>query len=335
MPYNLPVLKELAIAGYKITVVHDTVKKLTPFTPPDIEYVNFFPKENFTKIELKRLAVKLMPSFLFVCDRTNSIYNCTAVFMRKKFHIPVIVGCDAQWHGGKQLINILTFRLYRKRYYSNILVAGFRQFEYAKKLGFANNKILWPMLSADNEVFSRININIDRFSNSKNILYVGRFAEVKGLRYLVESWNKIIDKKGFTLTLVGNGPLKDKLNIPNDIIIHDFMNQNELAEMALKSTCFVLPSIFEPWALVIHEFAAAGMPLIVTSACGATQHFVINNYNGFIVEPANVEALSQALEKIILMDNETLIQFSKRSRELSQSINPKMVSAALLSVIDI
>ncbi|HZK96175.1 MAG TPA: glycosyltransferase family 4 protein [Prolixibacteraceae bacterium] len=333
MPHHIPVLKELVQSGYNVTVVHVSLKKLTPYQIPFLENVNFLNKEEFTQKMLNKLAIELKPSVLFVCDRTNAIYNITALLLRKRFNTPVICGCDTQWRGGKQWANVFTAWFRHNRYYSHMLVAGMRQFEYAKKLGFENSKIIWPLYSADLNKFNKIEIDVKRFSGSKNILFVGRFAEVKGLNILLSAWSSIQDKKGTTLTLIGSGPLKGKLSYSSDVVVHEFMSQSELLEISSKASCFVLPSIFEPWALVIHEFAAAGLPMIVTSSCGATIHFVLNNYNGFVVESDNVEELKNALIRIIDSDANQLFEFGKRSRELSKSITPKMVAAALLSVV--
>ena len=332
MPYNIPVLQEFVNAGYKVTVVHDGSKKLTPYQPPLIKNVQYFFKESFTQDSLNKLSIELKPSVVFISDRTNAIYNKTAILIRNRFDTPVISGCDSQWTGGKQWLNVLTSFFRHKRYYSHMLVAGMRQFEYAKKLGFKNSKIIWPLYSADTLKFNSIKLETNRFIGKKNILFVGRFAKVKGLNYLLEAWSGIQDKKGTTLTLIGNGPMKDKLSYPKDVNLREFCSQDELIEIAANASCLVLPSIFEPWALVIHEFAAAGLPLIVTSTCGASAHFVLNNYNGYIVEPGNIIELQKALVKIIESDENQLLEFGKRSRELSLSITPKMVAGAILSV---
>ncbi|MBN2611620.1 MAG: glycosyltransferase family 4 protein [Bacteroidales bacterium] len=334
MPYNIAVLEEITKQGFGITVIHDTKKKLTPYVPPAIENVTFDSNEKYSKKQLAELALSLNPGMVYVSDRTNAKYNYVCILLRKRKNIPVISGCDSQWKGGRQWFNVFTSWFRHKRFFSHMLVAGMRQFEYAKKLGFGNEKILWPLYSANNEVFMNIAIKEERFKHPRKFLFAGRFAKVKGLDILLEAWNSIIDKRGATLTLVGNGPLKNKFNYPKDVIIHNFMNQKELGELAACSSCFILPSVFEPWALVIHEFAAAGMPLIVTGVCGATPHFVINNYNGLVINPNSVDELKSAIEKIIAMPDQQLFDFALRSRELSMSINPRMVAHAITSVLN-
>jgi glycosyltransferase involved in cell wall biosynthesis len=334
MPYNVAVLKELASQGFFITVLHNTERTLTPFSPPLIENVSFLQNETISRKQLTEMALALRPCLVYVSDRTIAKYNYTAVVLRKKLQIPVISGFDSQWRGGKQWINVLTSWFRHKRFFSHVLIAGMRQFEYAKRLGFRNDRILWPLNSANIEIFLKIPINQNRFIGKRNFIFVGRFAKVKGLEVLLKAWADITEKNGSTLTLIGNGPLKDQLRYPPDVIIHDFMNQDSLAEVASQASCFILPSTFEPWALVIHEFAAAGLPLIVTSACGAAPHFVINNFNGFIVKPNHVSELKDAIEKIIRISDDKLQTFSLRSRELSKGITSKMVAYAITSILD-
>jgi glycosyltransferase involved in cell wall biosynthesis len=333
MPYNIPVLKVLAASGYNVVVIHDTVKRQTPYEPPFMEGVTFYSKDTINQFQLNALAIELSPSLVYVADRTNPKYNKTATLLRRQYGTPVIIACDTQWRGGRQWLNVLTSFFRHKIYYSHILVAGLRQFEYAKRLGFNNNKVLWPMNSADVELFKKVPICREKFDLPRNLLFVGRFAEAKGIRTLLKAWEKIGDKKGATLTLVGNGPLKDTLVFPADVNVMGFKSQAELIEIASKTSCFILPSVFEPWALVLHEFAAAGLPLIATSACGASHQFVINNYNGFMVEPNDVEDLIRSIKKIIDMDSERLFQFATNSKSLSNAITPELVGSAILSVL--
>lgn len=43
------------------------------------------------------------------------------------------------------------------------------------------------------------------------------------------------------------------------------MPQEELAEELEKAGAFILPSVTEPWALVIHEAACAGLPILASA----------------------------------------------------------------------
>ena len=61
---------------------------------------------------------------------------------------------------------------------------------------------------------------------------------------------------------------------------------------------------------------------------------VIDGFNGYKVKPGNTVQLKQAIEKIISMKEEKLIQFSINSRQLSQSILPALGAANLIGLIN-
>ncbi|EKB49140.1 glycosyltransferase [Cecembia lonarensis] len=329
MPYNIPVIIELVKLNAEILFVHDDVKKLTPYVPPILDGVEYFKKSDLNQRSLELLVHGFNPDIIYISDRTIAMYNKIGIVYNGK--IPVISGNDTPWYGGKQWLNVVTSWFRHKRFFSHMLVAGIRQFEYAKKLGFANDKIIWPMYSADVKTFKQIPLGISRFEEAKDILFVGRFNKVKGINYLLDGWRQIENKNGAKLHLVGNGTYLDKLELPNDIVIHTFSNQEYLAELAFKCKAFILPSIFEPWGVVVHEFAAAGMPLIISDVCGASPHFLKNNYNGFSIKAHSSSDVQAALSKIFSLNPKQLSEMGKKSRELSQSISPKLVAAAILS----
>src|SRR5690606_10461887 len=134
--------------------------------------------------------------------------------------------------------------------------------------------------------------------------------------YLINAWEMIPNKKGWTLTLIGAGPLKEKLSARKDVIVKDYMEQDLLIKEVENSGCFILPSILEPWAVVIHEFACAGLPIIATNVCGATPYFVIDGYNGASIKPKSIDAIKEAMQMVINSSDKELFSMSLKSRLL-------------------
>ncbi|MDR1583281.1 MAG: glycosyltransferase [Prevotellaceae bacterium] len=93
------------------------------------------------------------------------------------------------------------------------------------------------------------------------------------------------------------------------------------------------PSVFEPWALVLHEAVAAGLPVLSSEVCGAVPYFVIHNFNGFTFLSKNVIAIEKALLSIVNSDEIKLLEMSHNSRKLSERITPKIVAKTFLSVL--
>jgi len=302
--------------------------------PENIENLITYRLKNFSRTAFLKRIIEINPDMMVVAGWAVRDFVWAAKQIRKKLNIPVVSYSDTQWRGTwKQKVNCLISPWYLKKAFSHIWVAGVYQYEYARKLGFAKNQIIYNSLSCDIELFKNVSLNHKATDYPKNFLFIGRFVAVKGLDFLMDAWHQISDKKGWTLTLVGDGPLKKQYQNKDDVIVKDFMLQTELIKEIEQAGCFILPSVFEPWALVIHEAAVAGLPIIATDVCGATPHFVINGYNGFKVQ-ANTASIKNALESIMAMDTKQLIRFSHNSRILAESITPELGAAQLMSILN-
>lgn len=275
------------------------------------------------------------PDILVTAGWAVPVYNWICKQLIKSHNIPIVAVSDTPWYGTiKQRINAFISPFHVKTMFTHIWVAGIRQYDYARKLGFSNQQIIFNSLSAENYIFNQVNIEVKKFNYPKNFVYVGRLINIKGLRNLAIAWSSISDKKGWTFTLIGNGEMKEELIMDGNFIVKDYLPQDLLVDEMQNSGCFVLPSLKEPWAIVLHEAAAAGLPIICTETCGAAPHFVINNYNGYRVCDNSVMDLQIKLERIINMSDDDLVDFCNRSRELSIAINPQIQTASLLQLLD-
>ncbi|MCA0132443.1 glycosyltransferase family 4 protein [Winogradskyella alexanderae] len=331
MPHQLISIKEILTT--EGVTVHSFSYKEPHTTPYRLKNLKTYRLKDLSRQQFLKKLMKINPELIVVAGWAVSDFVWVAKKVRKKLNIPIVSYSDTQWQGTiKQKINCLISPWHLKKAFSHIWAAGIYQYEYARKLGFAKPKIITNALSCDVQLFSEVSIKTKRKTYPKNFLFIGRFVPVKGLNLLIKAWNQISDKKGWTLTLVGDGPQKNKIYNLEDVILKNYMTQKEIREEFEQAGCFILPSIYEPWALVIHEAAVAGLPIIATNVCGAAPHFIITGYNGYKVQPS-VEDIKTAMENIMALTTEQLLEFSKNSRKLSSSITPELGAAQLLSVI--
>lgn len=305
---------------------HDNLSDSRNFTA--LHYKAFTKKEILKKIEL------YAPNIIVTAGWMIPEYNWVCKQMKENTNIPVVAMSDTPWYGTfKQKINTILSPFHVKKAFTHLWVAGLYQYDYARKLGFANDKIIYNCLSANTDLFAAIDIKkkIEKFP--KNFLYIGRYTEVKGLRNLMIAWSAIEDKKGWTFTLIGNGEMREELIKDGNFIVKDYLHQDELVKELAETGCFVLPSLHEPWALVLHEAAAAGIPIICTKTCGAAPHFVIDHYNGFKVENDSIASLTEAMKKIIETEVSELVEYSYNSRKLSTAISPAKSAANLMQLV--
>ena len=139
--------------------------------------------------------------------------------------------------------------------------------------------------------------------NEKVLHYSGRLADVKNIISVIKAISKI-NYNNITLFITGGGiqekeikKIANELNIK--IIITGFINnQKELFKHYFLADAFILPSIYEPWGLVVNEAMYAGMLIIVSNICGCSLDLVKDDKNGYLINPESIEDIKNKIEKV-------------------------------------
>ena len=95
-----------------------------------------------------------------------------------------------------------------------------------------------------------------------------------------------------------------------------------------------MPSRFEPWGVVVHEFAASGFPLLLSNQVGAKEQFLQEGKNGFEFKSECVSDIKQALKNIINSSETELVEMSAYSNKLSKIISPTTWINSLLKMAE-
>jgi glycosyltransferase involved in cell wall biosynthesis len=90
-----------------------------------------------------------------------------------------------------------------------------------------------------------------------------------------------------------------KLGICNNVEFLGSMAIESLALEYAKATCLVLPSVSEPWGLVVNEALSYGCPVVVSNVCGCVPELVRFGITGFDFEVGDVGGLAAFLLKIV------------------------------------
>jgi len=341
MPYNLSGIEALIkISNVRVHIVHYPSTKEFPYEFLSDQNITYYSIKDNSRIELIKLIEKLKPRFIFITGWGNKEYLAVAKYARSKA-IPVITGCDTQWRGDLRQIIAMTFSgILIRKYFDYIMIPGFYQYEYARLLGFNRSRILHPVYTCNLELFNEIFVKyqVEKLcSYPKNILYVGRFEHVKGLNILIDAFLKIEEKNGWTLTIAGDGSLKDeivkRIGGRSDIILKEYIHQEGMSDIIRNSGVFCLPSHYEPWGVVLHEFAAAGLILLASDICGSSSAFIKEEFNGFTFRSGNVLSLREKIIRIMEMSDEQKIIFSERSNKLAQVITPELYASNFIKFL--
>jgi glycosyltransferase involved in cell wall biosynthesis len=336
--YQIPIFEEYTKRyGAFVHVVSWDKNKLKPYTPPILDNVIYYKRSEYTKEGLKILAATIDPDIIYISGWMDRGY-LAVVKKFIKIGVPVVTGFDDQWKGNlRQRIASFLFPFIRKNYFSHAWVTGPYQYEYARRFGFKNNEIIFNLLSCNTQLFNRgiQNLKTKAEDYPKTFLYVGNFRHVKGTDILVEAFKEYQQKYNgnWKLICVGNGEMQSLLESVQDVEIIGFTSQNELVEITKRAGAFILPSRSEQWGVVVHEFAAAAMPLILSENVGAKPEFFIENYNGLSYADNSPTNLAKKMFIMSTKDSTELVEMSKNSCLLSQKITPQISAASFLSLV--
>ena len=335
MGYTIAVLKALSALGFELHVVHWDKRKLTDYKRPQLPNTTFYPRSTMTPKNIAQLARSLDPAITVVSGIQDKGYLGPALMLRRMKKI-VVSGFDTKWSGGikHSLAGFFgRFGLF-KLFFSHAWIPGPQQYEFVRRIGFKDQEIVSDLYSADTSAYSAQEVRFREKKADKyprQFLFVGRLEPEKGLSTLKEAWLKLGDHRGdWQLLLVGSGSLESSLVGVPGLTAQGFMQPSELVSVVANTGCFVLPSSSEPWGVVVHEFAAAGLPLILSSEVGSARTFLIPGLNGYSFKSGDVESLSQALLQVIRQSDSTLFGFGQASSDLARRITPS-TSAANLS----
>jgi glycosyltransferase involved in cell wall biosynthesis len=336
--YFLASVKKIALhKDIEVHIIRWPLNKEAPFEFSFPENVKIYDRKHYKSDKaLLDHIVSVNPSILYCSGWVDKGY--LKVCKQYKNKIPVIVGFDNQWKGSfKQYLAAFISPFKILNHFSHCWVPGELQEEYALRLGFKKANILTGFYSCDFDFF--YNQYLVNKQNKESLfptrfIFVGRYFEFKGIKDL---WNAFVELHNETpneweLWCLGTGDIEP---IVHPKIRHfGFVQPKDLPAFIKDTGVFILPSHFEPWGVVVHEFAAAGFPIICSDQVGARTTFVENNYNGYIYESGNIEALKRAMKEVINADSAKLLDLGEKSVEKAKQITPEIWAKQLISLIE-
>lgn len=123
------------------------------------------------------------------------------------------------------------------------------------------------------------------------LLYVGQISYRKGIPFLLAA----VRNQSVSLLMVGPVVAPELLeDLPSNVEYRGAVGHDELPRYFASSDALVVPSVEDAFALVIAEALGAGVPVVATSATGASSLIRVAE-DGQVVAPADVNALRAAL----------------------------------------
>lgn len=317
--------------GGEFTVVAKRENPDAPFDFRDEQGITIRGLDEFSGNQLLDFCKTEQPDILYITGWTEKQYLTVAKHFKDN-NIPVICGgVDNKWINTlRQKIGAVYFKMLLKDRFSHIWIPGKPQHSFAEHLGFAPDEILTGLYSADMELFSQHDPATASRQFAKRFIFVGRYVEEKGLDELWQAFTAFHKSyPEWELWCFGDGPLMKEAPVHPNIQHHGFVQPEELRALTRQPGVFVLPSLKEPWGVVMHEFAAAGFPIICSDRVGAASAFLDEDKNGFMFEAGNANQLKACMEKMAQKTGEELQDMQSQSQALAEVITPQKWSETL------
>lgn len=159
-----------------------------------------------------------------------------------------------------------------------------------------------------------------------NLLFVGHYRPRKGVDYLVDAFSRL-RADNTVLHLVGRMEdsryferlvaIAKAKGVEDRVIFHGQVDSDRLAYLYSQADVFVFPSLWEGFGIVLLEAMSYGLP-IVASNVSAIPELVEDGENGFLVPPADPQALASAIARLV-EDSELRKKMGQRGYRMAAS----------------
>jgi len=313
-----------------INVIHFTQKNNLWLNSNESLYSRKCINDFKSNIDFLDFCKRLNPKAIFVSGRMNKKYLFIAKKLKKEVKIVTVQDTPIDSSLKQKIISFFSKQLYHN-YFNEFWGVGTLQVAFALKIGFDIKKIHQGFYVC-NEIFYKHEIQ-ENENNYLKILYVGRLVEEKNILNLSRKIEEINIKTNskHELLIIGDGILKEKLSKNKSCKILGVKGELEIIAIAKKCDLFCLPSLYEPWGVVIHEMSSLGLPILCSNNCGAGLDLVVNGYNGYKFEDLN--EFEFYLNKFSELDKVERKKMSFNSKQISQKINHEMWNNTLNHII--
>jgi len=169
------------------------------------------------------------------------------------------------------------------------------------------------------------------------ILFVGGIGQRKGIKYLLEAYQRIRNP-GSELVLAGpiGASAKPLAKYQGMFQCLGRLDQSEVVREMHKAHVLVLPSVFEGFGLVIPEAMATGMP-VIASTHSIGPEIIREGQDGFVLAPDDVDGLATKLDWLA-SHREDACQMgrdaAKRAQGVSWEVHAKRLGRILQCIWD-
>jgi 1,2-diacylglycerol 3-alpha-glucosyltransferase len=369
-PYHLARLRALAtrlnkagarLTGYEVAGREQKYPWHHRRCDEPFEWITFFPERELETIPPASCRAAIREAL--DRDRPDAVGSvgyvrpesmATARWARRR-GLPAILLSESQAIDRQHLWWKEVIKRRRLRSFDAALVGGPTHRDYLVKLGMPPAQIALGYNAVDNDHFTGnalmwrqhptgrsgvppapYFLTVCRFVPEKNLIrLVHAFACYRAQSDLQNAWH---------LVICGDGPLAPQLEqaiaqsgCAPAIHLPGFLQIDALPRWYAHAGAFVLPSLSEPWGLVVNEAAASSLPLLVSShaGCAATLVPQPDGTTGSRFDPFDVDALAQKLAWMASLTDQDRHTMGERAAKTVSRWGPDRFAQGALEALDL
>jgi glycosyltransferase involved in cell wall biosynthesis len=252
----------------------------------------------------------------------HTINALRVIFSASMLDIPLLLRAESTLHdrerSGLKMLAKDTFFNVLRRHVSGVLAIGTANAAYWRRYMGPDVPIYAMPYAVDNAFFQRkaaeaesrtetLRAELGLAAGRPVILFASKLQARKRCGDLLEAWQQMrAAGSDAYLIIIGDGEERAALEgraaasaYAADIRFLGFKNQTELPGYFTLCDVFVLPSIHEPWGLIVNEVMDAARAVVVSDDVGCQADLVQDGVNGRVFPAGNIAALANALQDIL------------------------------------
>jgi len=259
-----------------------------------------------------------------------------------RLRLPLLIVSDSRQHDQPRSAGKEWVKQQLLRGYAAALVAGRESRAYLEGLDFPAGAIFQPWDVVDHTFFAQAEQQrAARRLARPSFLCVGRFIPEKNHGALLQAFGLYQRRGGhWGLLLVGGGAQESSIRAqrarlpdPSRCALQPFLDPQALLRCYSEASALILPSVKDTWGLVVNEAMAAGLPCLVSSACGCAVDLVEPGVTGWRFDPADPEALAVLMATVERQSLEERQAMTTAARSRVQAFSPETFAAGFQAAV--
>lgn len=160
-----------------------------------------------------------------------------------------------------------------------------------------------PVRAVSDDEIAHLRVGLSIPAAALVITAVARLRPEKGLDALITAANRAAStlSRPLHLIIVGDGPeesrLRRQLTEKNDVVTHMVGHDADVARWYALADVVAVPSLSEPFGLVVIEAMASRRP-VIASRVGGPAEIVVDGTTGLLVPPGDTRALAEGITEL-------------------------------------